>query len=160
MTGARAVRPGLGDLTRYFLRLGSTGFGGPIALVGAMQRDLVERRGWFSAGEFSRSLARSQLAPGPLAAQVAFCLGYLHSRLRGAAAVGVAFIARSLIITFALGAVYLRYGGLPWLAAAFYGVGAVVIGIIVVSAVRLARTTARRSEERRVGSAEEVGCGT
>ena len=142
MTGAEAPPPGLGALTGYFLRLGSTGFGGPIALVGAMQRDLVERRGWFSPEEFARSLALSQLAPGPLAAQVAFCLGYLHSRLRGAAAVGIAFIAPSLVITIALGAVYLRYGGLPWLAAAFYGVGAVVIGIIVVSAIRLARTTA------------------
>jgi chromate transporter len=143
VTGAAVARPGLGALSRYFLRLGSTGFGGPIALVGAMQRDLVERRRWFSPEEFSRSLALSQLAPGPLAAQVAFCLGYLHSRLLGAAAVAIAFIAPSLIITIALGAVYLRYGGLPWLAAAFYGVGAVVIGIIVVSAIRLARTTAR-----------------
>jgi len=143
VTAVAGARPGFGALIRYFLRLGSTGFGGPIALVGAMQRDLVERRGWFSAEEFSRSLALSQLAPGPLAAQVAFCLGYLHSRLRGAAAVGIAFIAPSLIITMALGAAYLRYGGMPWLAAAFYGVGAVVIGIIVVSAIRLARTTAR-----------------
>jgi chromate transporter len=143
VTAVAGARPGFGALIRYFLRLGSTGFGGPIALVGAMQRDLVERRGWFSAEEFSRSLALSQLAPGPLAAQVAFCLGYLHSRLRGAAAVGIAFIAPSLIMTMALGAAYLRYGGMPWLAAAFYGVGAVVIGIIVVSAIRLARTTAR-----------------
>lgn len=142
MTAEEAVRPGLGELTRYFVRLGSTGFGGPIALVGAMQRDLVERRGWFSAEEFARSLALSQLAPGPLAAQVAFCLGHLHSRLRGATAAGIAFIVPSLLMTIALGAVYLRYGGLPWLAAAFYGVGAVVIGVIVVSALRLARSTA------------------
>jgi len=143
VTGPEAARPGLGPLTRYFLRLGATGFGGPIALVGAMQRDLVERRGWFSAEEFARSLALSQLAPGPLAAQVAFCLGQLHSSLRGATAVGLAFIAPSLLITIVLGAAYLSYGGLPWLAAAFYGVGAVVIGIIVVSALRLARSTAR-----------------
>lgn len=142
MTGPAVARPALGSLTGYFFGLGSIGFGGPIALVGSMQRDLVERRCWFSRDEFARSLALSQLAPGPLAAQVAFCLGYLHSRLRGAAAVGLAFILPSFLLTVVLGVVYVRYGGMPWLAAAFYGVGAVVLGIIVVSAFRLARTTA------------------
>jgi len=136
------ARPPLRALAGYFLFLGSTGFGGPIALVGAMQRDLVERRRWFSGAEFSRSLALAQLAPGPLAAQVAFCLGFLHSRLRGAALIGLAFILPSFLLTLLLGAFYLRYGGLPWLASAFYGVGAVVLGIIVMSAWRLARSTA------------------
>ncbi len=142
MTSAAAGRPSLGGLTRYFLGLGSVGFGGPIALVGSMQRDLVERRGWFSQIEFARSLTLAQLAPGPLAAQLAFCLGYLHFRLRGAAAVGLAFILPSFLLTLLLGALYVRYGGLSWLTAAFYGVGAVVLGIIIVSAWRLARATA------------------
>ena len=135
-------RPGLRAFAGYFIGLGSTGFGGPIALVGTMQRDLVERRGWFSQSEFARSLALSQLAPGPLAAQVAFCLGYLHSRLRGAALVGAAFSAPSFLLTLLLGVLYVRYGGLSWLGSAFYGVGAVVLGIITVSAARLARATA------------------
>ncbi len=129
-------------LAVYFLRLGATGFGGPIALVEAMRRELVEERRWFSADDFSRSLALSQLAPGPLAAQVAVCLGFLHSRLRGATAVLVAFVVPSLFLTILLGALYVRAGGMPWIAAAFYGVGAVVIGIIVLSALRLARGTA------------------
>jgi chromate transporter len=143
VTGSLPDRPSSGSLARYFLRLGSLGFGGPIALVGSMQRDLVEQRCWFSREEFGKSFALAQLAPGPLAAQVAFCLGYLHSRLRGAALVGLAFILPSFVLTLLLGVLYLRYGGLPWLSAAFYGVGAVVLGIIVVSAWRLARTTAR-----------------
>jgi chromate transporter len=109
-----------------------------------MQLELVGRRRWFSEDEFAKSLALAQLAPGPLAAQVAFCLGYLHSKLRGALAVGLAFILPSFALTLLLGALYLRYGGLPWLAAAFYGVGAVVIGIIVVSAYRLAGAPRKR----------------
>lgn len=144
MSDPAAGRPGLGALAGYFLGLGGLGFGGPIALVGAMRLDLVERRGWFSEAEFAKSLALAQLAPGPLAAQVAFCLGYLHSKLRGAAAVALAFILPSFVLTLGLGALYVRFGGMPWLAAAFYGVGAVVIGIIVLSAFRLAKTTAGR----------------
>ncbi len=142
MTAGSAKRPTLREVAVYFFGLGSVGFGGPIALVGSMRRDLVERRGWYSADDFAKSLALSQLAPGPLAAQVAFCLGYLHSRLRGAAAVGLAFILPSFVLTVILGAFYVRYGGLPWLGAAFYGVGAVVLGIIGVAAFRLARSTA------------------
>ena len=77
-------RPSTRALLRYFLYLGSLGFGGPVALVGYMQRDLVERRRWFTKEEYVKSLALSQLAPGPLAAQLAICLGYVHSTLRGA----------------------------------------------------------------------------
>ncbi len=134
--------PRLGVLAGYFLRLGATGFGGPIALVESMRQELVERRGWFSSEEFSQSLALSQLAPGPLAAQVAVCLGYLHSRLAGAASVMLAFVAPSFVLTLLLGGLYQRSGGMPWIAEAFYGVGAVVAGIIAMSALRLARSTA------------------
>jgi chromate transporter len=126
-------------LVRYFLYLGSLGFGGPAALVGYMQRDLVENRGWFSKEEYLDGLALSQLAPGPLAAQLAICLGYTHSRISGATLVGVAFIVPSFLMTVALGALYVAFGGLPWMQAVFYGVGAAVIGIIVRSAWRLAK---------------------
>jgi chromate transporter len=125
----------------YFLYLGGLGFGGPVALVGYMQRDLVEQRRWFTRDEYVKGLALSQLAPGPLAAQLAICLGYVHSRVLGATLVGLAFVLPSYLMTLALGMVYVRYGGLPWMQAAFYGVGAAVIGIIVRAAWKLARLT-------------------
>jgi chromate transporter len=134
-------RPSARGLVGYFLYLGSLGFGGPVALVGYMQRDLVERRRWFTKEEYLKSLALSQLAPGPLAAQLAICLGYIHSRVAGAPAVALAFVLPSFLMTVALGWLYVRYGGLAWMQAAFYGVGAAVIAIIVRAAWRLARLT-------------------
>jgi len=128
-------------LVRYFLYLGSLGFGGPVALIGYMQRDLVEQRRWFTKEEYLKGLALSQLAPGPLAAQLAICLGYAHGRVWGATVVGMAFIVPSFLMTVALGALYIAYGGLSWMQAAFYGVGAAVIGIIVRSAWRLGTMT-------------------
>ena len=132
------------SLMSYFLYLGSLGFGGPVALVGYMQRDLVERRGWFSKDDYMKGLALSQLAPGPLAAQLAMCLGYVHGRVAGATLIGLAFILPSFLMTLALGALYVAYGGLGWMQAAFYGVGAGVIGIIVRSAWKLMRLTMGR----------------
>ena len=126
-------------LVRYFLYLGSLGFGGPVALVGYMQRDLVERRAWFTKADYFKGLTLSQLAPGPLAAQLAMCLGYVHGGVAGATLIGFAFILPSFLMTLALGAVYVAYGGLGWMQAAFYGVGAAVIGIIVRSAWKLLR---------------------
>lgn len=131
----------LGDLVRYFLRLGTFGFGGPIALVGYMQRDLVERRRWFSKPDFLEGLAMAQLAPGPLAAQLAIYLGWLRSGITGATLVAAAFILPSFVMVLALSAVYLRYGGLAWMQGAFYGIGAAVIAIIARSAWKLTRTT-------------------
>jgi chromate transporter len=138
---ASVGRGTLAELLRYFLYLGSLGFGGPVALVGYMQRDLVERRRWFTREEYVKSLALSQLAPGPLAAQLAICLGYVHSRITGATLVALAFILPSFVMTVAISWLYVRFGGLPWMQAAFYGVGAAVIGIIVLAAWRLARLT-------------------
>ena len=89
-------RPTTLELLKYFLYLGSLGFGGPVALVGYMQRDLVEQRRWFTKEEYMKSLALSQLAPGPLAAQLAICLGYVHSRVRGATLVALAFVLPSV----------------------------------------------------------------
>jgi chromate transporter len=126
---------------RYFLYLGTFGFGGPIALVGYMQRDLVERRGWVSPEDYRVGLALAQLAPGPLAAQLAIYLGYVRGGFWGATAVGLAFVVPSFLMVVALGALYVRYGGLWWMQALFYGIGASVIGIIVRSAYKLTRST-------------------
>jgi chromate transporter len=125
----------------YFLRLGATGFGGPIALAGDMQRTLVEERGWTSRKDYMDGLALAQLAPGPLAAQLAMYLGYTHSGVLGATVVAVAFILPSFLIVWALSVAYVRFGGLPWMRDAFYGIGAAVIAVIVRSAWRLARLT-------------------
>jgi chromate transporter len=132
---------GTRDLLLYFLRLGATGFGGPVALVGYMQRDLVEDRGWFTPQEYRDGLALSQLAPGPLAAQLAMYLGWLKGGPAGSALVGLAFVLPSFLMVLVLAVGYLRYGGLPFMQAAFYGISAAVIAIIGRSAVKLTSLT-------------------
>src|SRR5881628_3658203 len=131
----------LTELLLYFLRLGAFGFGGPIALVGYMQRDLVERRGWVSRQDYVEGLALAQLAPGPLAAQLAMYLGWVRGGTLGATLVSAAFILPSFVMVLALSAAYLRYGGLVWMQGAFYGIGAAVIAIIARSAFKLVRMT-------------------
>lgn len=131
----------LRDLVLYFLNLGTTGFGGPIALVGYMQRDLVERRGWISLKDYKEGLALAQLAPGPLAAQLAIYLGWLDHGVLGATLVSIAFVLPSFVMVFALSAVYLAYGGLSWMQGAFYGIGSAVIAIIARSAWKLTKST-------------------
>ena len=130
---------------RYFLRLGTLGFGGPVALVAAMHHDLVEQRGWFTEAEYREGVALAQLAPGPLAAQLAIYLGWLKGGARGATVAGLAFIAPSFVMVMVLSAIYVRYGGLPWMRGAFYGIGAAVIAIIARSATRLLRQTVGRA---------------
>lgn len=127
----------LTQLVLYMLRLGALGFGGPVALAGYMHRDLVEARRWVAEADYREGLALAQLAPGPLAAQLAIYLGYVHYRIIGATLVGVAFVAPSFLMVLALGWAYVRYGGLQWMQAVFYGVGAAVIGIIAISAYKL-----------------------
>jgi chromate transporter len=127
----------LWQMVGYMLRLGTLGFGGPVALAGYMFRDLVERRGWISESDYKEGLALSQLMPGPLAAQLAIYLGYVHYQLLGATLVGVAFVLPSFFMVVALGAAYVAYGGIGWMQAVFYGVGASVIGIIAMSAYKL-----------------------
>ena len=134
----------LWQLVRYFLRLGTLGFGGPVALVGYMQRDLVEQRGWISEADYKEGLALAQLCPGPLAAQLAMYLGYIRYRILGATLVGLAFIWPSFLMVVALGWLYTLYGGLTWMQAVFYGVGASVIGIIAHSAYKLTTKTIGR----------------
>jgi chromate transporter len=128
-------------LVLYFLKLGTLGFGGPVALVGYMRRDLVERRGWIGEADYAEGLTLAQLLPGPLAGDLAIYLGFVHYRLRGAALACLAFFAPSFLMVVALGWAYARYNGLPWIHAVFYGVGASVIGIIAHSAYRLTRRT-------------------
>jgi chromate transporter len=125
----------------YFLGLGTTGFGGPIALAGFMQRDLVDERRWITKQDYLDGLALAQLAPGPLAAQLAMYLGYVRAGVIGATVVSIAFVLPSFFMVWAISVAYVRYGGLPWMDALFYGVGAAVIGIIVRSAHKLARLT-------------------
>lgn len=127
----------LSDLSKYFLKLGTTGFGGPVALVGNMHRDLVENRKWISEEEYKQGLALAQLAPGPLAAQLAIYLGFVHHRIIGATVAGIAFIIPSFIMVVLLGIAYKLFDGLPWMQSVFYGVGAAVIGIIAISSYKL-----------------------
>lgn len=121
----------------YMLRLGTLGFGGPVALVGYMQRDLVDDREWITQEDYKEGLALAQLAPGPLAAQLGIYMGYVHYRILGATLAGIAFVLPSFLMVVALGWAYVRYGGLSWMQAVFYGVGAAVIGIIAMSAKKL-----------------------
>ena len=127
----------LRQLVFYFLKLGTTGFGGPVALVGYMHKDLVENRKWISEEEYKQGLALAQLAPGPLAAQLGIYFGFVHYRILGATLAGIAFIIPSFIMVVLLGMAYKLYGGLAWMQAVFYGVGAAVIGIIANSSYKL-----------------------
>src|SRR6201993_281792 len=111
------------DLVVYFLRLGTFGFGGPIALAGHMQKDLVEERHWFSKDDYLEGLAFSQLSPGPLAAQLAMYLGWLHAGSLGATVVGIAFVLPSFLMVLALAALYVHFGSLSWIQGMFYGIG-------------------------------------
>jgi len=129
----------LRDLLIYFLKLGTWGFGGPVALAGYMHRDLVEKRQWMTEEDYREGMALAQLAPGPLAAQLGIYMGYVHYRLLGATLAGLAFVLPSFLMVLALGFIYVRWQGIPWMQAVFYGVGAAVIGIIAMSAYKLAR---------------------
>jgi chromate transporter len=131
----------LGQLILYFLKLGSWGFGGPVALIGYMHRDLVEEHHWITEAEYQEGLALAQLAPGPLAAQLAIYLGYVHYRILGATLIGLAFVLPSFVMVVALGWAYVRYGGLTWMQSVFYAVGASVIGIIALSSYKLTQKT-------------------
>jgi len=127
----------LRQLVQYFFKLGYAGFGGPVALVGYMYMDLVERRKWISEEEYKDGLALAQLAPGPLAAQLSIYMGYIHYKVLGATLAGLAFVLPSFIMVVAIGVAYKMFGGLPWMQAIFYGVGAAVVGIIAISSYRL-----------------------
>lgn len=125
----------------YFLKLGTLGFGGPIVLAGHMQRDLVEARGWITQQDYVEGLALAQLAPGPLAAQLAIYLGWVRAGVAGATLVAAAFILPSFLMVLAISAFYVKFGGIGWVQGAFYGIGAAVIAIIARSAWKMTRAT-------------------
>ena len=127
----------LWQLIWYFVRLGTLGFGGPVALASYMRRDLVDGRHWISDGDYKEGLSLAQLAPGPLAAQLAIYLGYVHYRILGATLVGIFFVLPSFLMVVVLGWAYAHFGGLTWMQSVFYGVGAAVIGIIAISGYKL-----------------------
>jgi chromate transporter len=135
---------GLGPLTSYFLKLGALGFGGPAALVGFMHRDLVAQRRWIDEGEYKLALGLAQIMPGPLAAQLAIALGYFQHGVLGATAIGAAFILPSFLMVVAISMAYVSFGGLWWMQALFYAIGATVIAIIGISAYKLTRSVNKR----------------
>jgi chromate transporter len=128
-------------LVLYFLKLGTIGFGGPAALVGYMRRDLVEDRRLIDESTYNLSIALAQIMPGPLAAQTAMAIGYFQAGVAGATLVGLAFVLPSFLMVLCLSVAYVAYGGMPWMQAGLYGIGAVIIAIIAVAAYRLARGT-------------------
>lgn len=134
---------GFGRVLAYFLKLGAIGFGGPIATVGYMQRDLVEQRQWINRQDFLDGVALGQTMPGPLAAQVAMWVGYLRRGAVGAAAVAAAFVAPSFAIVVAVGAVYSHYTGSRVVQALFYGIAPAVMAIITIAAIKLIKLTDR-----------------
>lgn len=131
---------GLWELVAYFACLGSLGFGGPIALAGYMQRDLVSR-GWITPDEYRQGLAFAQLMPGPLAAQLAMWIGFLRHGASGASLVGAAFILPTFLIVLVIAHLYVAFQGIPAVQALFYGMGPTIIAIVALSALRLAKTT-------------------
>jgi len=134
---------GLRDLAGYFLRLGALGFGGPIALAGYMQRDLVERRRWFTQEEYLQGLAVSQTLPGPLAAQLAMWLGYVRRGFWGAVAAAVPFILPPFVIVSIVAALYVSFRGTTAIQALFYGIGPTVIALILRGAWKLLGVTVK-----------------
>jgi chromate transporter len=136
-TAARRVP--IKDLVRYYLRLGLLGFGGPVALVGQMERELVAGKGWVTKEEMREGIAVCQSLPGPLAIQVGIWLSYLRGGFWGAWAGGWAFILPNFVIVTTLGALYVHFGGLPWVTAIFYGVSPAVIALILHSCYRLTK---------------------
>jgi chromate transporter len=140
MTTSTAIPPGrIGELVRYFLRLGFLGFGGPVALVGQMERELVNDRQWLTKEQMREAIAICQSLPGPLAIQVGIYISYLRGGFWGAWAGGWAFILPNFVIVAALGALYVYLGDLQPVTAIFYGVSPAVIALILHSCYRLAK---------------------
>jgi chromate transporter len=136
---AEAPRRPVGEVVSYFLRLGLLGFGGPVALVAQMERELVDERGWLTKEQMREAIAICQSLPGPLAIQVGIYISYLRGGFRGAWAGGWAFILPNFLIVAALGALYVFLGDLRLVTAVFYGVSPAVIALILHSCYRLAK---------------------
>lgn len=141
---AHADEATIAGFCRYFLRLGALGFGGPVALAGYMQRDLVEERGWIGPQEYRDGLAIAQMAPGPLAAQLAMWLAFVRTGVRGATLATLAFIAPPFLLVVGIGWFYVAFGGARWVGSLFYGIAPAAIAIIAVAAYRLLPLTVGR----------------
>jgi chromate transport protein ChrA len=139
VTGAMTQQGRWSELLSYFLRLGLLGFGGPVALVGQMEREVVAERGWLSKEQMREAIAVCQSMPGPLAIQVGIYIAYLRGGFWGAWIGGWAFIFPNLVIVAALGALYVYLGDLKPVTAIFYGVSPAVIALILHSCYRLAK---------------------
>jgi chromate transporter len=137
-------RPSLAQLVAYFLRLGLTGFGGPVALANYMRRDFVERNHWIRGDEYDEGLAIATACPGPLAYQLAIYCGYITHGIAGALSIAIAFAAAPFVIVVLVAALYVHFGSTWQLRGLFYGVGPVVIAIIMRSCWDLGRKTLRR----------------
>jgi chromate transporter len=137
--GTKHARESIPEVVRYFLHLGMLGFGGPVALCGQMEKDLVQDRGWLSRSEMRDAIAVSQSMPGPLAIQVGIFVSYIRAGFWGAWAGGWAFILPNFLIVAAFGALYVHFGGLSWMTAIFYGVSPCVIALILHSCWRLGK---------------------
>jgi len=134
-----APRVRIRDLVLYYLRLGTVGFGGPVALCGQMERELVQERRWLTKDEMREAIAVCQSLPGPLAIQVGIFVSYIRGGFWGAWAGGWAFILPNFVIVSALAALYVHFGGLSPVTAIFYGVSPAVIALILHSCYRLAK---------------------
>src|SRR5713101_2695416 len=134
-----AQRVPIGERVRYYLRLGLVGFGGPVALVAQMEREMVGEKRWLTKDEMREGIAVCQSLPGPLAIQVGIWISYIRGGFWGAWAGGWAFILPNFIIVATLGALYVHFGGLPWVTAIFYGVSPAVIALILHSCYRLTK---------------------
>jgi chromate transporter len=138
------TEPSLWDVVAYFLRLGATGFGGPVALANYMRRDLVERAGWFTEEEYARGLAVASACPGPIAYQLGVYCGYVKYGLPGGVAVGLAFALAPFVIVVAVAAIYVHFSSAVWIRSLFYGVGPVVVALIVKACWNLGLKTVKR----------------
>lgn len=136
----------LTQLILYFLKLGATGFGGPIALAGFMEQDLVEKKQWFSKKQYLQALALAQIVPGPLATQMAIYFGWLKAKSLGATLVGIIFVLPSFLIVWGLSYLYVKFQGLPWIHSIFYGMSAAIIGVIVQTTLKLIKISLERKK--------------
>lgn len=134
------------QLILYFLKLGTTGFGGPIALIGYMEQDLVEKKQWFTKKQYLHSLALAQIVPGPVAQQMAIYFGWLKGKIWGATLVAIAFLLPSFLIVLGLSTLYERYQGLRWIDAFFYGMAAAVVAVIIQACVKLTKISLEKKK--------------
>jgi len=136
--------PSILDLVRYFVMLGATGFGGPVALANYMRRDLVEKRGWIDEASYDRGLAIATACPGPMAYQLGVYCGYITHGVPGALAVAVAFALPPFAIVVAIAALYERFAGAGITRGLFYGIGPVVVALILRASWNLGQKTLKR----------------